>query len=229
MMQDANKAEKELSLPALAELHDEFLRVAANERRSSNRGLSRTAMALVGLGLFVAAIFLAELIFDSDAQPERRATRPAVGAFAGHGPSYSSLRELADNSSLVVVGTVTDTRIGQVFDDDPTGQYPTRLLHTGMSIDEVLKGPTPSGDLTIATDELAFAAPNLDDWRKAGTRVLLFLTPSREGRYVLANLDYPQTAYFVRGEDIEAAMGDPLSTRIASMSLSDVRQRVLQP
>jgi hypothetical protein len=227
-MQDTNRTKKEFAIPALAELRQEFLGVAADEPRSPGRRMPRVAIALTGLGIVVAAGFMAALIFESDLQPKRQSDRPVAGAFAGHGPSYSSLGELAGNSSLIVVGTVSDTRVGEVFDDDPTGQYPTRFLHTVVSVDEVLKGSAPSGDLTIATDELAYAAPNLDDWRKAGTRVLLFLTPSVEGRYVMANLDYSQTAYALRGEDVVATIGDPLSDSIAAMSLSEIRRDVKQ-
>jgi hypothetical protein len=215
-------------LPALAGLRDEFLRVASEEPRSSTRGMPRRLLALATLGFLVAAVSAATLVFDSDNQSERRVNRPVVGAFAGHGPQYSSLQDLADNSRLIVVGTVTDSRIGEVFDDDPTGKYPTRMLHTVVGVDEVLKGSVPAGDVTIATDELGFAAPNLDDWRKAGTRVLLFLTPSIEGRYVLANLNYTQTAYFIQGEDVRAAVGDSLSGQIAAMTLSDVRRDLEQ-
>jgi hypothetical protein len=141
---------------------------------------------------------------------------------------YSSLRELADESTQILVGTVTDSRIGKIFDDDPTGKYPTRFLHTMVHVDESLKGSTSTSDLTVVTDELGFAAPNLEDWRKAGTRVLLFLTPSEEDErnYVLSNLNYTQTTYFVQGEDVRAAVGDSLSTQIAAMSLSDVRREV---
>jgi hypothetical protein len=54
------------------------------------------------------------------------------------------LAKLACKSSLVRVGTVTDSRIGKVFDDDPTGNYPTQFLHTVVHVDECLKGIRPN-------------------------------------------------------------------------------------
>ena len=184
----------------------------------------RRLLLLAGLGLLVAAVG-ASLIFDSGPESDTGVDRP-VGAFAGHGSEYSSPRELAENSRLIVVGTVTDSRTGEVFDDDPTGRYPTRMLHTVVQVDEALKGSPTAGEVRVTTDELGFAAPNLDDWRKEGTRVLLFLTPSAEEGYVLANLNYTQTAYFIQGEDVRAAVGNPVSAQVAEMSLSDLRREL---
>jgi hypothetical protein len=45
---------------------------------------------------------------------------------------------------VVRVGIVTDSRIGKVFDDDPTGNYPTQFLHTVVHVDECLKGIRPN-------------------------------------------------------------------------------------
>jgi hypothetical protein len=189
----------------------------------------RIVLALAALAAVLAASIGIALLLDSESDPATQVNRP-VGSFAGHGPSYSSLKELAAHSELVVVGTVTSSGIGKVFDDDPTGEYPTRLLHTAVGIEESLRGSIASDEVTIVTDELAFAAPNLTDWREPGTRVLLFLTPSTEttGYYVLTNLNNTQTAYFVQGDDLEAAVGDPLSGRVAAMSLSEIRREVQQ-
>lgn len=166
------------------------------------------------------------LILYREPEPPREPPAQPVGAFAGHGPSYSSLRELADRSDLVVVGTVTDSRIGEVFDDDPTGEYPTRMLHTTVRVEEAMKGSSPSADINIRTDELAFADPNVKEWRQPGVRVLLFLTPGTEGRYLLANRNSLQTSFLVQGEEVEATVGDPLSARIAAMNLREIRQEV---
>jgi hypothetical protein len=221
---DADRTEERSSLPVVMELRKEMLRVAANERQGSSGMSAHRVLALTGLGLAIASVFLVALIFDSDGPSRRRSTQPAVGSFGAHGAEYPSLRELARHSKLILVGTVTDTRIGKVFDDDP--EYPTRLLHTTLSVEEVLKGSPPSTDPTIVTDELGFSGPTVDEWRNAGTRVLLFLTPGDKDRYVLANLAYPQAAYVLRGEDVVPTTRDPLNNRIAAMSLQEVRQEV---
>lgn len=192
----------------------------------------RVTVVFTAVTALLAAWLGMALLLDSDREPARQAAGPVVGSFSGHGTSYSSLPQLIRKSALIVTGTVKDTRVGKVFDDDPTGQYPTKLVHTVARVDEILKGSPPSAEITVITDELAFAAPNLDDWRRAGTTVLLFLTPSREQEtasfYILANLNITQTAYFVRGEDVEAAIVDPLSKKIAAMSLSELRESVEQ-
>jgi hypothetical protein len=192
----------------------------SSNRRSVRRILALAVTIAVGSGL------AAGFALGSNEEGRRDRGLPTTGAYAGHGPSYSSLRELAQNSALVLVGTVTQSGIGEVFEDDPTGQYPTRLVHTTVDIDESFKGSPSTEQVTIATDELAFSAPNLQDWRTVETRVLLFLTPSVEGRYVLANLNYPQTAYFVRNEDVEAAIRDPLSQSVAAMTVSEIRRKI---
>lgn len=186
------------------------------------------AIVLAAVAVLIAAWLGIALVLDSDTGPATQADA-RVGSLVGHGPSYSSLVELVANSELVAVGTVTSSTVGKIFDDDPTGQYPTRLLHTVVSIDEVMRGIAP-GEVTVVTDELAFAAPNLSDWREPGTQVLLFLTQSTEtpGYHVLTNLNYTQTAYVVQGDDLEAAVADRLSDRIAEMSLSAVRRKVGQ-
>lgn len=192
----------------------------------------RVAVVFVAVAALLAAGLGTAVLLDSGRQPARQAAGPVVGSYSGDGPSYSSLRQLVGNSDLIVVGTVEDTSVGKVYGDDPTGEFPTRDLHTVVAVDEVLKGASSTREVTVITNELAFSAPNLEDWRQAGTRVVIFLTPSREqqtaGFHILANINYAQTAYFVRGEDVEAAIVDPLSKKIAALSLSELRESVRQ-
>lgn len=112
--------------------------------------------------------------------------------------------------------------------EDP--EYPTRELTTVVRVDDVLKGSVRAQLVAVETLELAFGGPALPDWRKPGTRVLLFLSPSREPEtgevYIPANTNYSQTAYVIKGQDITAAVDDPLSERIAALSLPEVRQAV---
>jgi hypothetical protein len=153
-----------------------------------------------------------------------------AGGFGADGPLYESLDELVSKSDLVVIGTVGQTLVGKVFGDDPTGKYPTRHLHTVIGVGEVLKGPDV-GEVTVITDEVAFTGTNTEEWRTQGSRVVLFLTPSKdnEGLHILANINYIQTAYTLHGEDLRKTMGGDLyglNDRIAGMSLPELRRAV---
>jgi hypothetical protein len=162
-------------------------------------------------------------------------TPPAPGGFAAHGIVYGTVNELVRASDLILIGTVEETRVAEVIGEGPEDEFPTRTLHTTVAVEEVLRGSGSGGSIGVATDELAFRAPGLEDWREPGRRVLLFLTPSRESNepdvYVLANLAYFQAAYFAVGEELEmtAPPGTDvtgLSQRIAAMRVPDLRERV---
>jgi hypothetical protein len=157
-----------------------------------------------------------------------RETGENVGGSVGHGrSSYKSVRELVEKSDLIGVGTVAKSYIGKVYADDPTGQYPTRDLHTIVNLEEILKGSANSDQVTIVTLELAFAGPNQPDWRQPGERVLLFLTSSKETPDFFTLSNYFQTAYLIVGDDVRRAIaGDTsgVAGSIAGMSLSEVRQ-----
>jgi hypothetical protein len=139
--------------------------------------------------------------------------------------------ELVRKSDLIVIGTVEESVVGEVSDDDP--ECPTRNVHTTVSVEDALKGSAPEGDVIVPTLELAFNG-NEEDWRVPGHRVLLFLTPSRERDepfYILSNVNYLQTTYFVDGDEIEPGV-EPhtditgLSERVAKMTVPELREFV---
>lgn len=150
----------------------------------------------------------------------------ASGGFMGSGPSFRSLDQMVATADLVVMGTVTDVRPGEV---EAAGTLePVRDLNAVVSVDEVLKGPAPEGPVVVKTLELAYAGPYAKEWRRPGERVLLFLSHSREtpGLYIVAAVSYDQTAYILRGDDLVATLRDPLSERVASLSLPELRREV---
>lgn len=155
---------------------------------------------------------------------------PTEGGFSGGDDTvYDTVDELVGKSDLILVGTVMESVVGEVFDDD--AEYPTRIVHTTVAVEEALKGSGSEGDVMVPTDELAFVG-NEDDWREPGYRVLLFLTPSRERDepfYILSNVNYLQTTYFVDGDEIEPGMESHtditgLSERVAAMTLPELRE-----
>jgi hypothetical protein len=180
-------------------------------------------MAAAALGALVALAAVAVLTGGDDAQPQR--DRPVVG-FAASGPHYGSLAELTAESSLVVLGTVTDVSPGEI---DAAGT-PEAVEHTNAAvrIDEVLKGSAASDVVTVKTLDVAFRVPNAAEWRSPGRRVLLFLSPSRETAdlHILANTNYDQTAYVVDGENVTPTLPDAVGERIAARSLGEIRQIV---
>jgi len=145
---------------------------------------------------------------------------------------YGSVKELVLESDLIVISTVTGTVVGDTHTEGPEDDFPTRLLHTTVRVEESLKGEAlPDDRLIVRTDELAFVGPGVEDWREPGTRVLLFLTPSREqaGLHILANLNYLQTAYLVSGDDIRRMVGgdvSQVSQELAAMSTEELREAV---
>lgn len=183
--------------------------------------------ALLALLLVVAGLTVAVAL--SSWRPSAvEFARPPVAGFVASGPVYESLPELATKSELIVVGTVTESVIGEVVNDDP--EFPSRFVHTVVHVEEPLKGSAPRV-VTVVTHELAFRMSNTQDWRRPGERVLLFLTRSTEtpGLHILANSNLSQTAYLMRGEDLEATVREPdypLSDRVAALSLSELRTAV---
>lgn len=189
---------------------------------------------LVGLGL--GGLFLlisgitAALVTSSRPHVTTEEAGPPARGFAASGPAWDSLPELIAKSDLIVIGTVKGSFVGETVNDDP--EYPSRFLHTLVAVDENLKGSALGGLVSVHTNELAFGgAPHSREWRKPGERVLLFLTPSTEtaGLHILANRNLHQTAYLIRGEDLEWTArepGYPLSERIAARSVSELRAAV---
>jgi hypothetical protein len=157
-------------------------------------------------------------------------TRPPEGTCDCHANDYQTLEELVTESELILVGTVGESRVADVMDKN--SDYPTRIIHTEVVVDEVLKGSV-SGEIIVATQELAFGGPGVEEWRQAGHRVVLFLTQSLEkiGVYVPSNLSYFQAAYSVTGEDLEITVASGadvtrLNHRVAAMPLSELREKV---
>lgn len=225
-----DRADQTQRIPALNELRDEFVRVARTESRApSSRRLRRVAVALASFILIAAGATAAGIILTKDADRVTAPPGPRAGGFEASGPRYASLPELVAKTDLIVVGTVQEVVVGKVF-PDPAGEFPTRDLNTTVRVDEVLKGSAPSGVVTVVTDELAFSGPGPEEWRRPAERVLLFLSPSREPDtpevHILANTNYYQTAYVIQGEDLVVTLGDPLSERIATLTLAELRKAV---
>ncbi len=168
-----------------------------------------------------------------DAAPSRSekpaaASERASGGIMASGPSFRSLDQMVATADLVVIGTVTDVRPGEVTAAGTPEEV--RDLNTVVSVDEVLKGPAPEGPVVVKTLELAYSGPYAKEWRRPGERVLLFLSRSREketpGLYIVAAISYDQTAYILRGDDLVATLRDPLSERVTSLSLPELRREV---
>jgi hypothetical protein len=243
-------------IPALGKLREEFVRVAEAESRSASP--PRTRPLATGLAALCALVAIAVLanrddearvpsVNDPAATPGEtaasQATAPQVGpngapdvahgGFAAYEPQYQTVDALAQASTLVITGTVTDVRSGgEVVDIDP--EYPTRFLDTLVRVDEVLRGSAGSGDVTVKSIELAYANPPGSpagtpdrEWRKPGERVVAFLTNSGSGPLFVPT-SYAYSFYRLKGEDIEALSRGPgsLSDRIASMSLLELRRAV---
>jgi hypothetical protein len=185
----------------------------------------RWLVAAAAFGALVAlSAFLVLTAGDDPQQPQRGGT---VAGFASSGPHYGSLAELTAKSNLVVLGTVKEVLPGEI---DAAGT-PEAVEHTNTAVrvDEVLKGSASREDVvTVKTLDVAFGLPDAAEWRSPGTRVLLFLSPSREtaGLHILANTNYSQTAYIVEGENVELTLPDEVSERIATLSVGEIRQAV---
>jgi hypothetical protein len=184
---------------------------------------AKTRMLLLVGGIVVVLSFalLALVLFKQGG--ETRTSGEPASSFPASGPHYASLEELVQASDLVVAGTVQEVRPGEI-EAKGTGE---EIEHSETLVDvaEVLKGPGPDGPLVVETLESAFVGPNAAEWRKPGARVLLFLSPSREGTpvHILANANYSETAYLVQdGNLIDTLRGYPAAA--APTSLSEVRR-----
>lgn len=158
---------------------------------------------------------------------------PAPG-FAASGPMFDSIDELAAASDLIVVGAVEGVQVGEELPNEGEAT-PTRRLNAVLDVQTVLKGSVPREGLTVATLELAYAAPQAgsgSDWRQPGTRVVAFLVASSEGATGNAGeplffpTSYPQSFYVVEGESLRAAYQESdealLSERIERMNVSEL-------
>lgn len=219
---------------ALEELRGEFLRVARKQHPSAPRGLVRpllvvTAVSLFGLGA-AAGIFT---------RSGERAPAPFVGPateFSARGTYYASMGQLIRRTDLVIAGTVQEVTPGRTIDEDPDEpqdtEFPTRYVNTIVSVDEIFKGKISrtSDAVVVETLELAFSGER--EWRTAGQRVVLFLSPSvvTPEAYVLSSdqggPDYEQTAYMLMEEDVIPTTHDEIAREVASLSLPQLRQRV---
>ncbi|HEX2029866.1 MAG TPA: hypothetical protein VHL78_00490 [Actinomycetota bacterium] len=233
--------EGEQPLRVLDQLGTEFMRVSAAEP-ARRFGIRPVVMGIALLAFATAGIITAIAV---DSTPNPAADDPALNndsaasrtgakeegprlpsGFSASGTVYQSLQELVTKSDLIVIGTVEQTVVGKVSNDDPDA--PTVHLHTTVTIEETLKGSPPASEVIVHTLELAFKGPGIEDWREAGHRVLLFLTPSTESpdRHILSNVNYLQTTYFVDGDHLSKTIGGDLlgvSDRVAAMTVSELR------
>ena len=209
----------------------------------------RVILAAVAAGSLILAACAgqAETVRPSPAQqaaptepePTPRAVRPGdpwipgqvEGSGVFHGELFESVDQLIRGSDLIILGAVRGSTVGEVFPDEG-GEYPTVVVHTAVAVEERLKGAAPD-EITVATQELGFTDPTQREWRAPGVRVLLFLMPSREveepGFYILAGLNYAQTAFIVRGEDIELTTPSEIyriAERVAAMSVAELVEAV---
>lgn len=213
---------------------------------SAKRLLAMGSITLLALGA-VVVLFLAyssgeEKASTSEKAPEPKASAPerqpadrqhasnkrAVSGFMSSGPSFASLGEMAATADLIVRGTVADVRPGQVTAEGTPDEV--RDLNTVVNVDEVLKGPASEDRVVVKTLEMAYSGPQNSDWRKPGQQVLLFLSNSREtpGLYIPAMISYDQTAYVIQNSSLQATSQDPLSSRVAGLSLPQLRDQVQQ-
>lgn len=245
------KESKAFSIPALRALRAELMRTAAAEVDGVDKRRVRPLVVTLAAAIFVVtAISTFAAVRWLSGRPAERPTASASGEddaaaspspaasptpgappFAAHGPAYTTLKELITNSDLILIGVVQETATAEVHSEGPGDEFPTRMLHTTVAVEDVLKGSDRDGKVIVPTDELAFRGPDIEDWRKAGHRVLLFLTPSPESpeRHILANLNFLQTAYFVRGKEINMTVGGDiygLSERIGRMSVEEMKKAV---
>jgi hypothetical protein len=203
------------------------------------RSTSARRLLVVGLvGLLVVGLVALVLVLwggreTSSEKPspagDRTPTEQRSGGLIGSGPSFESLEQMVATADLVVMGTVTDVRPGEV---DAAGT-PDEVGHLNavVGVDEVLKGPAPEDPVVVKTLELAYSGPYAKEWRRPGERVLLFLSHSREtpGLYIPAAISYDQVAYILQGGDLVVTVSDdPLSNRVASLSVPELRSEVEQ-
>jgi hypothetical protein len=136
---------------------------------------------------------------------------------------FNTLPKMVATSDVVILGTVVDVRDGRTT--GPPGEE-IEHLDAEIRVDQSLYGSADETS-TLIVQTLKFVAPERE-WRDVGNRVLAFLNqssdPEDEGRYYVVNY---QTIYVVVDADIQTAVGgDPLSERIASMSIDEVRDAI---
>ena len=197
---------------------------------------SRSARRLLVVGA-VALLVLASVVLllvlsggrgaSSKASSEKPA--PSGGLLLTSRPTFESLDQMVATADLVVMGTVADVRGGGV--DAAGTAEEVGHLNTAVVADEVLKGPAIGGPVVVKMQGLAYSGPGKAEWRRPEERVLLFLSHSREqeGLYIPAGISYDQTAYVLRAADGEIAAtvpDDPLSSRVAGLSVAELRQQV---
>lgn len=211
------------------------------------------AGAMLAIGSF--ALALLALSGGEDAAPVSKKSTPSNEPLAAGFESelmFGSLDEMAAASDLVVVGTVTEVRPGQVtvITRDAAPSYPegtdtaggqeettqespedlveeVRDLNAVVSVDNALKGSPPEDSVTVATLDYAYGGPQSTEWRKPGERVLLFLSRSTEtpGLYIPAEASYEQAVYVLQGSDIVAPTTDPdepVNARVTGLSLPEL-------
>jgi hypothetical protein len=199
------------------------------------KGVTRSTSArrlLLAVGLVVLALVLWGGAETSSEKPspsgDRTPTEQRPSSFAGSGPSFESLDQMVATADLVVMGTVTDVRLGEVYAAGTPDEV--RTLNAVVSVDEVLKGAAPEGLVVVNTLELAYTGPYAKEWRRPGERVLLFLSDSREtpGLYIPVGIRHDQAAYILQGGDLVATVkvDDPVSNYVASLSVPELRREV---
>jgi hypothetical protein len=205
---------------------------------SAGRLLFVASVLLLAVGSVVLLLVLSGRTETSSEVSSEKATaeKPspsgaqAPSSFMASGPRFASLDQMVATSDLVVMGTVKDVRPGET---DAAGT-PDQVQHLNavVSVDEVLKGSAPDGPIVVKTLEPAYSGPGRAEWRRPGERVLLFLSHSREqpGLYIPAAISYDQTAYVIQpGGALRATVpDDPLSARVASLSVPELRREAEQ-
>ena len=216
--------------------------------------------ALLVVGSFALTLVL---LSKENSSASSAPPRIAVNFDAKEVYVFDSLDQMVATSDLVATGTVTEVLPGEIEGarpHNPTEEYPegrnaveaspspersagadevaengVRYLNTVVTIDQVLKGSAPASVVTVETLKLEYGTPGMpSDWRKPGTRVLLYLKPSTEpeepaGFYQPTN--HSQSVYVLQDRDLISTVRDPslpLSDRVASLSLPELRQEVEQ-
>ncbi|MGI8910228.1 MAG: hypothetical protein ACR2JR_06705, partial [Rubrobacteraceae bacterium] len=165
---------------------------------------------------------------ETSSEKSSQSGKPASGGFFASGPMFQSLDQMVATADLVVMGTVTDARPGEVMAAGTPDEV--RNLNAVVNVDEVLKGPVPNGPIVVKTLELGYTGPGKTEWRQPKEPVLLFLSDSREtpGLYIMAGISYDQTAYIRQADGLAATVRDPVSNSVASLSVPELRREVDQ-
>lgn len=78
-----------------------------------------------------------------------------------------------------MIGTVEEPVVGEVQPGFPGDEYPTRIVHTTVTVEEALSDRLTARGSSCRPRGSGFVG-NPEDWRVAGHRVLPFLEPSPE-------------------------------------------------